>query len=180
MENVPTCFLLLVPPTPRIMVSITINKNIPNRLKHLDKQGFGKRNPDIINDKIATMEVFDIEVSGLANRLRVFDESPEQDGSRRGIQAKGSLPSASRNCLAHIDRGIELSIKIAIDDGAIRRIVPDVIDGVKPGTDEPLRWWKRADLLAKHRVGDADPEIDFVQGVIRGLGLQSGCPPRRE
>jgi hypothetical protein len=78
MKNIPSGLFLIVAATSGIVISITINEDVPDGLKHLDEQRLSKRDPDIINDEVTASKVLQVEIRGVTNGLRMFGETTEE------------------------------------------------------------------------------------------------------
>jgi len=57
MENIPRRHFLLIPSRAWSVISKSIDKDVPKRLKPINKQRLRKWNPDVIHYKITALEI---------------------------------------------------------------------------------------------------------------------------
>jgi hypothetical protein len=74
---IPRGALLPVSSSARIVVPKAVNLPVPEWHEHLDKQGFRKWNPDVVNDKKSATEVIETEILRFADGSGVFGQSLE-------------------------------------------------------------------------------------------------------
>jgi len=75
MENIPRRPKLSCAALSGIVVSESINDNIPKRAIPRDQHFLGHPNPNVIKDKIPATEIANLKVLGLLNRPPMFSKA---------------------------------------------------------------------------------------------------------
>ena len=134
MQNIPRRLLLSVPPRTWIVVSKSIDKDIPKRLKPLNQQRFSKGNPHVVHNKITTMKIAANEIYGLMDRIAMLRKAFKQSVSGGSFKIHSAFPPAGGNRLANIDWRRLLGSRIAIDQSPIYWQWAIVVDCINTGS----------------------------------------------
>ncbi|OIP91937.1 MAG: hypothetical protein AUK55_10335 [Syntrophobacteraceae bacterium CG2_30_61_12] len=138
-----------------IMVAKPVNDLVPNWREFRDEKGFAEGYPNIIDNKISTMEIPCFQIMRKAYAFGVFLESSEKSLARIGVQTEITFPSTGRDCLADIDGYLaRRSIRPGRDD-CIRFKLTRVVDCVNAGSRESLDFAKRCLLSCKESIRHA-------------------------
>ena len=175
MKGVPTGFGSKMPALARIMIAETIDLRIPNRVEEIDEQRFAQRNPDVVNDQIAAMEIMDGKIGGCLHGFPVIFKSGEQRRTHlQGGRNHQPLPPALRNRLADINGHLKVfRAGIPLPERLIGVEIAMVVNGINACSrkwfDSLQRNWRGFE----HRTDDAPSQILLLKRIvgvlIRGL-----------
>lgn len=131
MKDVPRGLVLRCAAVPRILISETVDRSIPNGLIGLDEHVLAERNPNVIDNQMPNAEVSEIQISGFLNRGRVLLQSISEGSAYGGILRKPAFASTFGYGLANINRFAELAASVSRRHRRIcweRAIIVDSVD----------------------------------------------------
>tara|TARA_Y100000815_G_scaffold271508_1_gene298226 strand:- start:2228 stop:2911 length:684 start_codon:yes stop_codon:yes gene_type:complete len=134
-ENVPRRFFLLISTLTGVVVSESIDFDIPQGPESVDQQRLPQGDPDILDNEVAANKVLQFQVLRLGNGFRVLLDSGMKNVSRIFIEAKSTLARPFWNSLANIDWNMP-GLRIHLGHEAIRLEWTFVVETVDAGTDK--------------------------------------------
>ncbi len=89
--------------------------------------------------------------------------------NRRGVFSNSTLPTAFWNGFSDVDRLFKFFPSVGFRKWSVWTKRPRVIYRVHTSADDLRAIGKGKNMLFKKRIGDAFPEVEFIQRVVRRL-----------
>jgi hypothetical protein len=132
MHDIPGWSLRVVSSASGIVVAESFDGRIPDGSELLYEQGLAQGYPYVINDQIAAGEVRELQILRLGNGLSMLVQSSEQYRTGGNVQA-ASPAGAGGYGLTDVDRSLEASVAVALDNGLVWWEIFLVVDGMDAG-----------------------------------------------